>query len=76
MRTRMRITPIAGALLCALMLVVPGFAQRPDRPALAVSGYVIDAELDPATHHLRPKQSSPFPRLKTPKWSASAFIRR
>ena len=55
MRTRMRITPIAGALLCALMLVVPGFAQRPDRPALAVSGYVIDAELDPATHHLAAK---------------------
>src|ERR1035437_792064 len=55
MRTRMRITPRAGALLCALMLVAPGFAQRPERPALAVSGYVIDAELDPATHHLAAK---------------------
>jgi tetratricopeptide (TPR) repeat protein len=55
----MRITPIAGVLLCALimaaLLTAPGFAQRPERPALAVSGYVIDAELDPATHHLAAK---------------------
>src|ERR1035441_823126 len=55
MRTRMRITPIAGTLLCVLMIATPLFAQRPERPALAVSGYVIDAELDPATHHLAAK---------------------
>jgi tetratricopeptide (TPR) repeat protein len=28
-------------------------AQRTERPALAISGYVIDAELDPATHHIK-----------------------
>ena len=27
-------------------------AQRPERPTLAISGYVIDAEIDTATHHL------------------------
>jgi hypothetical protein len=30
-------------------------AQRPERPALTISGYVIDAEIDPATHHLTAK---------------------
>jgi tetratricopeptide (TPR) repeat protein len=33
----------------------PLAAQRPERPALAVIGYVIDAEIDPATHHLAAK---------------------
>jgi tetratricopeptide (TPR) repeat protein len=51
----MRITPIAGTLLCALIIVATLPAQRPARLALAVSGYVIDAELDPATHHLAAK---------------------
>jgi tetratricopeptide (TPR) repeat protein len=60
MRTRMTITPIAGALLCALMIAAPLAAQRPERPALAVSGYVIDAELDPATHHLAAKATVSF----------------
>ena len=31
--------------------VAPAVAQR-ERPALNITGYVIDAELDPATHHL------------------------
>jgi aminopeptidase N len=39
---------MAALLLCAL----PLGAQRPERPALAITGYHIDAELDPATHHL------------------------
>lgn len=30
-------------------------AQRPGRPALNITGYVIDAELDPATHNLTAK---------------------
>ena len=33
------------------MAVVPAAAQR-ERPALNITGYVIDAELDTATHHL------------------------
>jgi tetratricopeptide (TPR) repeat protein len=32
-----------------------GVPLRAQRPVLAVSGYVIDAELDPATHHLAAK---------------------
>jgi tetratricopeptide (TPR) repeat protein len=44
--------PVAGALACALLIVAPLAAQRPERPALAIAGYVIDAELEPATHHL------------------------
>ena len=41
----------AGVLAAALAVAVPARAQR-ERPALHVTGYVIDAELDPATHHL------------------------
>ena len=33
----------------------PAAAQRLERPALNITGYVIDAELDPATHHLTAK---------------------
>src|ERR1039458_9959643 len=43
---------MAGGLACALMIVAPLTAQRPERPALNITGYAIDAELDPATHHL------------------------
>jgi hypothetical protein len=49
---------LSSALICALMLLVPAvplFAQRADRPALSITGYVIDAELDTATHHLTAK---------------------
>jgi hypothetical protein len=60
MRTRMRITPKASALACALLLAAPLFAQRVDRPALTVSGYVIDAEIYPATHQLAAKATVTF----------------
>jgi hypothetical protein len=49
---KIQILPLAGALACALMMVAPLAAQRPERPALNITGYVIDAELEPATHHL------------------------
>ncbi len=39
-------------LACALIVAAPLAALRPERPALAVSGYIIDAEIDTATHHL------------------------
>ena len=42
---------MAVLLLCALPLA----AQRPERPTLVISGYVIDAEIDTATHHLAAK---------------------
>ncbi|MGA7343872.1 MAG: M1 family aminopeptidase [Terracidiphilus sp.] len=40
-----------GLLAAAASLAVPASAQR-ERPALNITGYVIDAELDPATHHI------------------------
>jgi hypothetical protein len=48
------------------MLAAPACRPAPGAPALAVSGYVIDAELDPATHHLAAKAWSALPRRKTP----------
>jgi tetratricopeptide (TPR) repeat protein len=42
------------------MIVAPLSAQRPERPALTVSGYVIDAEIDTATHHLAAKAAVTF----------------
>ena len=33
-------------------MIAPLAAQQPEQPALAITGYVIDAEIDPATHHL------------------------
>jgi hypothetical protein len=42
---------VAAVFSAALALAVPAQAQR-ERPALHITGYVIDAELDPATHHL------------------------
>jgi len=48
--------PVASGLACALSfgfaLIAPLSAQRIERPALAISGYTIDAELEPATHHI------------------------
>ena len=37
--------------VCAALAAVPALAQR-ERPALNITGYVIDAELDTTTHHL------------------------
>ena len=54
MRMKTRIAPLA-CLACAFMVAAPLAAQRPERPTLAVSGYVIDAEIDTATHHLAAK---------------------
>jgi hypothetical protein len=38
-----------------LLTAAPLIAQKPEQPALTISGYVIDAELDPASHHLSAK---------------------
>ena len=43
------------SLLAAAHLAAPLSAQRPERPALNITGYVIDAEIDTATHHLAAK---------------------
>jgi tetratricopeptide (TPR) repeat protein len=49
---KLRMLPWAGALACALFFVSPLTAQRVERPTLAITGYVIDAEIDTAAHHL------------------------
>ncbi|MGA3045937.1 MAG: M1 family aminopeptidase [Terracidiphilus sp.] len=43
------------SLLTAAPLAAPLSAQRTERPALNITGYVIDAEIDTATHHLAAK---------------------
>ena len=45
----------AGVLTAGLLMAVPLAAQRAERPALNITGYVIDAELDTTTHHLAAK---------------------
>jgi hypothetical protein len=60
MRKTLRILPLAGALACTLLLTARLGAQRIERPTLTVSGYTIDAELDPATHHLAAKVTVGF----------------
>jgi hypothetical protein len=54
MRETTRMLLWTTALSCALLLATPLAARPPERsvPALTISGYVIDAEIDPATHHL------------------------
>jgi hypothetical protein len=39
-------------LTVALPFTVPARAQLPQRPSLEITGYVINAELEPTTHHL------------------------
>ncbi len=60
MRRTMSLLPLAGGLACAIVLLSPLAAQRPERAALAISGYTIDAELDPATHHIVAKAAVSF----------------
>ena len=46
---------LAACLAAGLTTSVPAAAQRAERPALNITGYVIDAELDTAAHHLTAK---------------------
>jgi hypothetical protein len=57
--------PLAGGLACALLAVCPLNAQRPERPTMAIAGYAIDAELDPATHRLTAKTQVGFTAPET-----------
>jgi hypothetical protein len=46
---------MAGFLAAGLLAAVPLLAQRTERPALDISAYKIDAEIETATHHLAAK---------------------
>ena len=54
--------PLAALLILGAGLLTPRplAAQRPERPLLDITGYVIDAEIDPATHHLSAKATVTF----------------
>jgi hypothetical protein len=54
----LRLLTVAVAA-CALF-ALPLSAQRLDRATLNVTGYIIDAEIDPATHHLGAKATVAF----------------
>jgi tetratricopeptide (TPR) repeat protein len=46
---------MTAALILGLLTPAPLAAQRTERAALNISGYEIDTELEPATHHLAAK---------------------
>ena len=59
-----------GLMAAALAMAGPATlasaqAQRLERPTLAISGYVIDAEIDTATHHLAAKAVVAFTAPET-----------
>jgi tetratricopeptide (TPR) repeat protein len=56
---------LTAALFLQLLIPAPLAAQRPERPALAITGYVIDAELDTAAHHLAAKTVVSFTAPET-----------
>ncbi|MGA3010299.1 MAG: M1 family aminopeptidase [Terracidiphilus sp.] len=58
LRMERKVLAVVG-LACALM-IAPLSAQPPAPAALTISGYIIDAELDPATHHLTAKVEVSF----------------
>ncbi len=51
----LRLIAASVAISTALFVASPLFAQRPERPGLDITGYVIDAELDTTTHHITAK---------------------
>jgi aminopeptidase N len=46
---------VVGIFTTALLVAATAAAQRPERPALRITGYVIDAELETETHHIAAK---------------------
>ena len=50
-----RLAAVFGLLASGLLMVAAAAAQRPERPALNVTGYVINAELDTEAHHIAAK---------------------
>jgi tetratricopeptide (TPR) repeat protein len=60
-------------LTAALILAAPMLAQRAERPTLNITGYTIDAELDPSTHHLAAKAVVAFTAPETMELVAFGF---
>ena len=55
-----RFLTAASLTVLGLALTASSTAQRPERPTLNITGYVIDAELDTETHHLTAKAQVTF----------------
>ncbi len=57
MRFESRLRPLSAVfgVLVVVLVAVTAAAQRAERPALDITGYVIDAELDTQTHHIAAK---------------------
>jgi hypothetical protein len=55
-----RLAGVVSLLAAAIFVAAPLSAQRTERPALTITGYVIDAEIDTTTHHLTAKTQVSF----------------
>ena len=64
---------LAGFLTLGLLVAAPLKAQRTERPALDITGYVIDAEIDTTTHHLVAKTVVSFTAPETMELVAFGF---
>jgi hypothetical protein len=64
---------LAGFLTLGLLVAAPLKAQRTERPALDITGYVIDAEIDTTTHHLAAKTVVSFTAPETMELVAFGF---
>jgi hypothetical protein len=66
-------TGFLGCLAASLTLTAPLAAQRIERPALDITGYVIDAEIDTTTHHLTAKTQVSFTAPETLELASFGF---
>jgi len=64
---------LLGCLAAGLVLTAPLAAQRIERPALDITGYVIDAEIDTTTHHLTAKTQVSFTAPETLELASFGF---
>ncbi len=55
-----RLCAAAGVAALGLTIAVSAHGQRPERPSLNITGYVIDAELDTDAHHITAKSQVTF----------------
>ena len=69
-----KVRPLAAMMLVAGLLAAhPSFAQRPEHAALDITGYVINAEIDTATHHLAAKAVVAFTAPENSEMIAFGF---
>jgi tetratricopeptide (TPR) repeat protein len=64
---------ILASSLAFSFTAIPAAAQRPERPALDITGYVIDAEIDTAAHHLTAKTTVTFTAPETAEVASFGF---